>query len=102
MDRSGDMAEDRNVAATWPTSGAVLLAIREVFSAIKQAIPDTTARRRGDLGRLRLIASLFVFALTLVVRFAFAWRERLAATTLGIVAQAQRHLHHPPQSWAAP
>ena len=102
MDSLADIRDDQTVVSTFSMSGTSLLAIRDILSAIMMLIPDRVALRRGSLGRLRQIASLFVFALALVERFALAWRERLAATTLEIVAQTQRHLHHPPQSWAAP
>lgn len=102
MEAPGDIRDDQTVASIFPTSGTVLLALRDILSAITRLVPDMDALRRGDLGRLRQIASLMVFAMMLLMRVVLGWRERAAAITHGIISWAERNLRHPPATWAAP
>ena len=102
MEHRGDIVEDRTGAASWPTSGSILLAMHEVLSAIKRLVKDKTALRRGDLVTLRQMVSLFVFMMMLVTRPIIGWRERAVTNALASTIRARRSLRKPPESWSAP
>lgn len=76
--------------------------MHEVLLAIKKLVKDKIALRRGDLGTLQQMVSLFVFMMMLVTRPIIGWRERAVTNALASIIRAQRSLRKPPQSWSAP
>ncbi len=102
MDHLGDIGENRNAAAAWPTSGSIFVSMCEMLSAFKKLVTDKAALQRGDLDTLRPIVLLSVFTFMLVVRLVNGWRKRADAAALSRINFMQRNLRHPPQAWAAP
>ncbi len=58
-------------------------------------------RRKHLIGLFRMISAIVVL-LIMAVRTVMALVARAAKTLCVVVHRAERHLHHPPQIWAAP
>ena len=102
MDRSVDIREGHEMAATSSLSDAVLVSIGQLLAVAANFIVARAARSRGDIDTLRRMVSLVGLVLLFAIRLAVRWCRRFLSTPPGNVARAQRVLSHPPQAWAAP
>lgn len=95
--------DDEQDAATLPLSNDVMAMIgRLIEYAAGRVMAARRATRRAALEALRILVSHVALMLILAVRLIVRWAWGATDEERHRVGRAERHLHHPPQAWAAP
>ncbi len=95
--------DEQEVAATTPLPGDVIAMIGRLIEYVAgRVMAARRAIRRAALDALRALVSQIVLMLILAARLIVRWAAVAVLDVRRDGARADRHLHHPPQAWAAP
>ena len=102
MDHQIGIVEEQE-AATLPLSDDVMAMIgRLIEYAAGRVMAARRAIRCAALDALRALVSHIALMLILLSRLIVRWAGVAAGDDRHGGGRAERHLHHPPQAWAAP
>ena len=95
--------DDEREAATLPLSDDLMAMIgRLIEYAANRVMAARRAVRRAALDALHALVSHIALMLILLARLIVQWAGVAAGEDRHGGGCAERHLHHPPQAWAAP
>lgn len=99
MDHAIDIDGEQDAAAD---AELVAMLGRLVEYVWKRGTAKRIALRRERLDALRGLISRIGLLLLLATQLVVRWAGRVADTAAPAAVRPPRHLHHPPQAWAAP
>lgn len=102
MDRAVDIDGEQDVAAEAELSALAAMLGKLVEYVWKRESASRIALRRERLDALRGLMSLIVLWLGFATQLVARWIGRAVDTIGSATVRSSRHLHHPPQAWAAP
>lgn len=95
--------DEQEVAATPPLPDDVMaMVVRLIEYAAGRVMKARCAIRQAAMDVLRALVSQAALMLILAARLIVRWAEVSAVDAQRDGDRAERHLHHPPQAWAAP
>lgn len=95
--------DEQEGAATTPLPGDVMAMIGRLIGYVAgRVMAARQAIWRAALDVLGTLVSQIVLLLILAARLIVRWAGVAAFDVRQDGARAERHLHHPPQAWAAP
>lgn len=102
MNRAVDIDGGQDVAAEAELSELAAMLGKLVEYVWKRATAKRIALRRERLDALRGLISRIALLMVLATQLIVQLIRGTADTAAPVSARAPRHLHHPPQAWAAP
>lgn len=102
MDHAVDIDGEQDAAAEPTLAELATILGRLVEYVWKRQTTKRIALRRKRLDALRGLISRIGLLLILTTQLVARWIRRAVATALPETVRRCRHLHHPPQTWAAP
>lgn len=102
MDRAVDIDGRQDVAAEAELSELAAMLGQLVEYVWKRATAKRIALRRERLDALHGLISRIALLMVLTTQMVVQLIRGTTDTAAPVSARAPRHLHHPPQAWAAP
>ncbi|URW74840.1 hypothetical protein M9980_09700 [Sphingomonas donggukensis] len=102
MDRAVDIDGGQDLAAKAELSELAAMLGRLVEYVWKRAATKRIALRRERLDALRGLISRIALLMVLTTQMVVQLIRGTTDTAAPVSARPPRHLHHPPQAWAAP
>ncbi|KQN76532.1 hypothetical protein [Sphingomonas sp. Leaf62] len=103
MDHPVAIDDEQEVTATPPLPDDLMaMVVRLIEYAARRVMTARRAIRQAAMDVLRALVSQTALMLILTAQLTVRWTEVAAVDDRLDGDRADRHLHHPPQAWAAP